>query len=155
HRARTGPSPDAYFALKLGDRALDVSVNTRPDPNDGWDVEHSLAMPMTMDHAMSMSRSLGQPSEADLDYPRAEGAWLVDSLSRRVRALGEVDHGFTLVVGDAERAPRVFAYTLMPTSWGDTMVYGARYSTEAFGGILASVLDAPGLLPSAFSEGRR
>ena len=43
----------------------------------------------------------------------------------------------------------------MPTSWGDTMVYGARYSRASFVGLLEGVLDANGLLPSTFTEGRR
>src|SRR6185503_13433890 len=51
--------------------------------------------------------------------------------------------------------PRIFAYTLMPTSWGDTMVYGARYSRESFVRLLEGVLDGNGLLPATFTEGRR
>jgi signal transduction histidine kinase len=50
---------------------------------------------------------------------------------------------------------RIVAYTLMPTSWGDTMVYGARYSHQAFAGVLGGVLDNAGLLPATFTEGRR
>ncbi|HEY9228051.1 MAG TPA: HAMP domain-containing sensor histidine kinase, partial [Gemmatimonadaceae bacterium] len=46
-------------------------------------------------------------------------------------------------------------YTLMPTSWGDTMVYGARYSRESFVRVLEGVLDGSGLLPATFTEGRR
>ena len=43
----------------------------------------------------------------------------------------------------------------MPTSWGDTMVYGARYATKALSAMLSQVLDGNGLLPSTFTEGRR
>jgi signal transduction histidine kinase len=99
--------------------------------------------------------SLSSRTEAERLYPTAEREWTLDSLTKRVRGLGEIDRGYTLVVGNGGKAPRAFVYTLMPTSWGDTMVYGARYSEKAFRGIMESVLDSPGLLPAAFSEGRR
>src|SRR5262249_31673657 len=73
----------------------------------------------------------------------------------RIRRLGVVDHGFTLIVGQMGNTPRILNYTLMPTSWGDTMVYGARYSRESFVRLLEGVLDGGGLLPATFTEGRR
>jgi signal transduction histidine kinase len=88
-------------------------------------------------------------------YSRDEQKYLVDTLTRRIRAAGQPDHGYTLVVGETEEGPMLAAYTLMPTSWGDTMVYGARYSTTALSGLLSDVLDGNGLLPSTFTEGRR
>src|SRR5262249_48416653 len=51
--------------------------------------------------------------------------------------------------------PNIVAYTLMPTSWGDTLVYGVRYSPAAFAGMLEGVLDGRGLLPATFTAGRR
>jgi signal transduction histidine kinase len=54
-----------------------------------------------------------------------------------------------------DNAPHIIAYTLMPTSWGDTLVYGARYSPAAFNGIAEGVLDGRGLLPATFTAGRR
>jgi signal transduction histidine kinase len=89
------------------------------------------------------------------DYSRAEKKWLVDTLTRRIRRAGQPDHGYTLVVGETSEGPLLAAYTLMPTSWGDTMVYGARYSTKALSAMFSQVLDGNGLLPSTFTEGRR
>jgi signal transduction histidine kinase len=89
------------------------------------------------------------------DYSRAEKKYLVDTLTRRIRTAGQPDHGYTLVVGETSEGPMLAAYTLMPTSWGDTMVYGARYSTTALSDLLSGVLDGNGLLPSTFTEGRR
>ena len=141
HRPRWGPSPEAFFALKIGDPRLEAGVNTHPDAQEGWEVDRPL--PLTI--PMTLNRS----------YSAAESEWLVDSLTKRIRHLGEIDHGYTLVVGRVQNKTRIVSYTLMPTSWGDTMVYGARYSHESFALLLGGVLDGTGLLPATFTEGRR
>ena len=143
HHSRVGPNPEAFLAVKLGSNNVDVGVNHHPHGEEGWEVDRP--MPMEMRMPMLPDR-LSSPEEQ---------AWLLDSLVRRIRRLGEVDHGFTLVVANLENAPRVYAYTLMPTSWGDTMVYVARYSKAAISRLLEGVLDGNGLLPSTFTEGRR
>jgi len=104
---------------------------------------------------MPMEMEMHMPMRADRISSPQEQAWLLDSLVRRVRRLGEVDHGFTLVVTKVDSTPRIYAYTLMPTSWGDTMVYVARYSKASMTRLLEGVLDGGGLLPSTFTEGRR
>jgi signal transduction histidine kinase len=141
HRARSGPNPSTFFALKIGSDHLDVGLNSHPDPMHGWEVDRPMPEPLAIGFAG--------------DYSRAEKTYLVDTLTRRIRAAGQPDHGYTLVVGETSEGPMLAAYTLMPTSWGDTMVYGARYSTTALSGLLSDVLDGNGLLPSTFTEGRR
>lgn len=141
HRPRIGPIPDAFFAIKIGDKSLDAGLDTRGMDMDGHDVDRP--MPVMM-RAVS-----------DRYFTANEAHWVVDSLTRRVRGLGEVDHGYTLVVGEIGGEPHILAYTLMPTSWGDTLVYGARYSRAALVGILEGVLDGRGLLPATFTAGRR
>ena len=141
HRARSGPNPSTFFALKIGDDRLDVGLNTHADPMHGWEVDRPMPEPLAMGFVG--------------DYSRAEKKWLVDTLTRRIRRAGQPDHGYTLVVGETSEGPLLAAYTLMPTSWGDTMVYGARYSTKALSAMLSQVLDGNGLLPSTFTEGRR
>ena len=141
HKPRFGPNPEAFFAIHIGMNELDAGVNTHADPKEGWEVDRPMSMTM--------------PMPVELAYTKAERAWLLDSLTRRIRRLGVVDRGFTLIVGRVDGAPRIFAYTLMPTSWGDTMVYGARYSREGFVRLLEGTLDGTGLLPATFTEGRR
>ena len=141
HRPRIGPVPEAFFAVKIGEKSLDAGLNTHDDGMEGWEVDRP--MPEMMH---------GAPART---FTPGEAQWIVDSLTRRVRRLGEVDHGYTLVVGQADSAAGIIAYTLMPTSWGDTMVYGARYSRKALGGVLEGVLDGRGLLPATFTAGRR
>jgi signal transduction histidine kinase len=111
---------------------------------------------MDMGTDMDMDMGMGTSRErVDGLSSAQEQAWLIDSLVRRVRTLGQVDHGFSLVVGNIEKAPHIFTYTLMPTAWGDTMLYAARYSKASFVGLLEGVLDGTGLLPATFTEGRR
>jgi signal transduction histidine kinase len=154
HRARTGPNPEAYFGIKVGNKDLDAGVNTHPDAEEGWEVDRPMSAEMTMS-PMSGSMSAPMPSPTDRLYSPAERDWLVDSLTRRVRQLGQPDHGFTLLVARIDNAPHIFTYTLMPTSWGDTMIYGARYSIKSFTRVLEGVLDGNGLLPATFTAGRR
>jgi len=144
HHSRVGPNPEAFLAIKLGVNHVDVGMTHETDGDEGSAMDHS--MPMEMSMPMRSSDRISSPEEQ---------AWLLDSLVRRIRRLGEVDHGFTLLVAKVENAPRIYAYTLMPTSWGDTMVYVARYSKASLMRLLEGVLDGNGLLPSAFTEGRR
>jgi signal transduction histidine kinase len=140
-RARAGPNPETFFALQIGRPDLDVSVNTHVNPSEGWAVDRRFRMPVS--------------PETVTDYPAEDRAWIVDSLTRRVRGAREPDHGFNLVVGNVGGRTSVLTYTLMPTTWGDTMVYGARYSADGLRRVIAGVLDAGGLLPTTFTEGRR
>jgi signal transduction histidine kinase len=141
HRPRIGPAPEAFFAVRVGDKTLDAG-RTGDDMMTG----------MEMGRRMPAMMTTAAPSRI---YSPAESRWIVDSLTRRIRGLGRVDHGYTLVVGEVDHAPRIVAYTLMPTSWGDTLVYGAGYSRQALADVLESVLDGDGLLPATFTAGRR
>jgi signal transduction histidine kinase len=143
HHSRVGPNPEAFFAVKLGVNHVDVGMNHHPNAEEGWEIDRE--MPMEM-RANVPAERVSSPLEQ---------AWLLDSLVRRVRHLGEIDHGFTLLVANIDHAPHIYAYTLMPTSWGDTMVYVARYSKAAMTGVLEGVLEGKGLLPSTFTGGRR
>lgn len=149
HRSLVGPNPQAFFAVNIREHQLNVGVNTHENPDEGWEVDRPMPHQMMMD--MMASREIA----AERMYSAAERTWLLDSLTSRVRAQPGVDHGFTFVIDQAAETPRIFAYTLMPTSWGDTMVYGARYSKSAFVRILSGVLDENNLLPATFTEGRR
>ena len=144
YRARAGPNPDTFFAFGVGRDSLDVALNAHPDPATGWEVDRPLPIPL--------------PITTPGDYSADDRRWVTDSLTRRIRAATTPDHGYSFIVGREDRAtrsPRVIAYTLMPTAWGDTMVYGARYSTESFAAILGGVLDGNGVLPATFTAGRR
>jgi signal transduction histidine kinase len=151
YRSYAGPNPEAFFAVDVGAHDLNIGVNMRENPDEGWDAGRVMAMDMT-DGAEDTSAA---ESGARRLYSPAERVWLLDSLTTRVRNRREVDHGYTFIIDQAPESPRIFAYTLMPTSWGDTLIYGARYSKAALTRILSNVLDENGLLPATFTEGHR
>jgi len=139
HRTLAGPSPDAFFALDL--RSGDV--------NDDFNAAVTNGAPT------NFYRSTNQPSSADAIAVASPPfrQWITDSLATRDRTHADLKRGFGFVVAMRPTDPRIVSYTLMPTAWGDTIVYGAVYSHAAFTRILAAALDSPDLLPQSFSEG--
>jgi signal transduction histidine kinase len=139
HRPRFGPSPEIFFGWTLGGDTLGYAVNTHPDPTEGWEVDR----PLPIVH--SDIRRLG--------YSDADRRWINDTLTRQIR--GGEEHGrFPIVITTHGSVPRILVYTLMPTSWGDTLVYGAEYSRAAATSVLAEVMYDRNLLPATFTRGK-
>src|SRR6185312_6459971 len=141
HRPRRGPVPTNFIAMKIGGGALDVARNTYSSPADGWRVDDYLPEPLR--------------SERQHRYTAAERRWIVDTLTWQARKAAPADRGYAYVLGNIRGEPRIFAYTLMPTAWGDTLLYGAEYDQASFASILGGVLDGSGLLPATFTKGKR
>lgn len=137
HRTRFGPLPAALFAFKLGEDTLDVAVNTHPRPYDGWEVDR--AMPAVL------------PAGASPNYTHEDRRWILDTITRAVHAQRRPYQGFTLILAYAPPPSRIIAYTLMPTAWGDTMVYGTEYARAGIVDLFGDILDSPGLLPATFT----
>jgi signal transduction histidine kinase len=151
HRTRQGPLPSNFLMLKLGSDRLDIATNTYRAPSEGWEVEmRKRGMPMD---GMDMPQPLG--TEKQLQYTAAERRWITDTLTMQARAAPPADHGFAFLVGKFHGEPRILSYTLMPTAWGDTILYSAEYDKAAFSTLLAGVLDGSGLLPGTFTGGKR
>ena len=139
HRTRYGPNPSAFIAFKLGTSHLDVARNYAR-PGEGW-------------------RGDPLPEQQLSDFPDpftgAERKWIADTLAVHARRFGRDDYGYGLVVVDGIDKLRAISYTIMPTAWGDTMVYGATYTPAAFASVFGGVLDDNGLLPQTFTRGSR
>jgi signal transduction histidine kinase len=75
----------------------------------------------------------------------AQFRWVADTIKRRLRARSNA--AFRYLLPEHEGTRYYIAYTLMPTSWGDTVVYGVEYSPEQFGGVLERVLSEERHLP--------
>ena len=151
HQTRQGPLPSQFVMLKLGSDRLDVAENRHNPPSEGWDTDET--MMMMREPMMMMHEPLGPGSQRQ--YTAAERRWLVDTLTRQARTSPPADRGFALIIGRFHHEPRVLSYTLMPTSWGDTILYAAEYDKDAFSKLLAGVLDGSGLLPATFTKGKR
>jgi signal transduction histidine kinase len=139
HRPRSGPSPAIYFAYVLGSDTLGYVVNTHSDPQEGWEVDRPLPVPA------GEGRMTG--------YSAAERRWINDTRTKQIRHPGPDVARFPIIVAMHDSMPRLIAYTLMPTTWGDTLVYGAEYSRAAFNGFLADVMYDRSLLPATFTRG--
>jgi signal transduction histidine kinase len=151
HRTLEGPNPESFFAVNVRAHTMNVGVNAHDRPDEGWEVDRAMGL-----HVLgSQEDVMARQDVAERLYPPAERRWLLDSLVARVRGAREVDHGYTFVIDRRPAPARIFTYTLMPTSWGDTLIYGARYTEAALERILANVLDQNDLLPSTFTEGHR
>ena len=139
HRPRHGPSPSIFFAYVLGSDSLGYAVNTHPDPTEGWEVDRPLPV------VSAGVRRLG--------YSAEERRWINDTLTKQIRS-GQEHARFPIVIAPLDSVPRIIAYTLMPTSWGDTLVYGAEYSRTAVTSVLADVMYDRNLLPATFTRGK-
>jgi signal transduction histidine kinase len=139
HRTRLSPNPATFFAFKLGTKTVDVARNYYAYPHEGWRVEPVSGAPLP---------------ESNL-YTEAERQWISDTLNVHARTISRDTYGYGLIVGRFDGRVRPIGYTLMPTAWGDTMVYGVEYSPGAFNEMLAKVLDGEGLLPQTFTQGTR
>lgn len=139
HRTRHGPGPSTFFAFRLGTKDVDVARNYYPGPGEGWRIDPVPGMPLP-------------PTNL---YPEADRQWIADTLNAHARALPRDEFGYGLLLGRFDGRVRPIIYTLMPTAWGDTMVYGAEYTPGAFSSTLSNVLDGKGLLPETFTRGTR
>ncbi|MFN2567363.1 MAG: sensor histidine kinase [Gemmatimonadaceae bacterium] len=140
HRAGYGPNPGIFFGFKLGTDTLGVGVNMSERPDVGWVVD--------------LPPPHGGPAAAITGYTPAERAWVNDTLTALVRSGFRSDWGFAYVIGEYRDKPRYLAYTLMPTAWGDTIIYGVEYAAKDFEGLMGRVLDRQGILPAALTAGR-
>jgi signal transduction histidine kinase len=157
HRPLNGPSPAIFFGFTLGTDTLGLGINTHPNPAEGWEVDRPMEMRLPM--AMSMSAptvtAMSMPPDDSVritGYSPADRRWINDTLTRQIR-LGRGNDRFNFVVGERDDRPRFLAYTLMPTTRGDTIVYGAEYTPLAVSKMLARVLYNRDLLPQPFTRG--
>jgi hypothetical protein len=118
HQPRRGPVPINFLAIKLGSDRLDVATNTNSDPSEGWRVDDVMPEPLR--------------AERQRRYTAAEMRWIVGTLTLAARTAAPADRGYAFIVGQFRGEPHVFAYTLMPTAWGDTLLYSAEYDRAAF-----------------------
>jgi signal transduction histidine kinase len=140
HVAGYGPNPGIFFGFKLGTDTVGVGVNTGEHPERGWVVD--------------LPPLVGGATPAIADYDAGERRWVNDTLTKVIRSGFRSDWGFAYVVGEFRGKPRYLAYTLMPTAWGDTIVYGVEYAAKDFEDLMARVLDRQGILPAALTAGR-
>ena len=139
HKPRLGPIPAAFFGFTLGGDTLGLALNTSTHQERGWLVNPSRE---------------ATPATTTLASDPAERRWVTDTLTAQVRAGTRSEWRYAIVVGEWRGEPRLLAYTLMPTTRGDTVIYGTTYSRTAFASLLGDILDRDGVLPASFTRDR-
>ena len=140
HRTFVGPLPREFFGFTLGADTIAVGRNLAPHNVDGWLVDPVPETdPGIAGHAL---------------IPVAVQRWLHDTLTQLAHG-GRSPWGYDVLAARMADSSRFFAMTIMPTSWGDTIVYAAEYPPAGLDSLLQAVLDSRGLLPEALITGRR
>jgi signal transduction histidine kinase len=136
--------PASLFAFTLGADTLGVARNTYEHPELGWLVDTIIEAPELPAHEQHMEL---------VDYDERDRRWIADTLTSLVRGRWRDDWTYALVLGASPGGQdHVFAYTIMRTGWGDTIVYGSEYTRATVERIFADIVKREGLLPDPFTR---
>jgi signal transduction histidine kinase len=138
--------PASLFAFTLGTDTLGVARNTYQHPEHGWLVDTIIEAPElpAHDHRVEL-----------IDYGTADRRWIAQTLNARVRDTWRTEWDYGFVVGAPGGPENVLIYTIMPTAWGDTIVYGSEYTHTTLARVFADIVDREGLLPEPFTREHR
>ena len=134
-RASDAPSPVIYYGFVLNTDTIAAAVNASAHPDQGW---------LQMKEVRWSGPALAAPDRQ----------WVHDTVTADVHSGYRPDAGFTLLVARRPQGVRGIAYTLMPTIWGDTVVYVAEYTENSLTRLLQDAFAASGLLPGTLAQGR-
>ncbi len=140
HETLRGPLPLHFYAYVLGSDTMGVAHNYRQQGR-GW---------------------LGDPVEGEartmtvpvVDIPRDDAAVDQPALHRRRAEPRDTDLALSPLRRARGDSTRVLASRLMPTGWGDTLVYGVEYAPPAIDTLFRSAFVRSDLLPPTLVKGR-
>jgi signal transduction histidine kinase len=134
-RASDGPSPVIYYGFVLNSDTVAAAVNPSSQPDQGW---------LAVTEVASAAPSPAVPDRQ----------WVHDTITTDVHSGYRSDWGFTLLVAHRPQGPRALAYTLMPTIWGDTVIYAAEYTPSGMARLMSDAFAENGLLPATLAQSR-
>ena len=118
--------PSVYFGFALGADTLRVAPRAATPEADAW---------------LEVA-------------PASDRKWLVDSLTTHIRHVHDAEQNYEVLVSPRFGTGRMIAYALMPTVYGDTMVYGVEFGAETSRHIFRDAFANEPLLPKAVMLGR-
>lgn len=143
HRSRH--SPTAFLGFTIGADTMGVAPNLHAGPG-----VRVVPVPAELSEFAAF--------EADLDAVRrfgeAERAELVGRLTEHARTRYRRSARVAMLTHSTPAGRSLVGYTLMPTTWGDTLLYGAELGPAALQRLFDGVIDGEELLPDAFTRGR-
>jgi signal transduction histidine kinase len=118
--------PSAYFGFTLGSDTLRVAPRAALPEADAW---------------LEVA-------------PASDKRWLVDSLTTHIHKVHDPDENYEVLVSPRFGTGRMIAYALMPTDWGDTIVYGVEFGAKTSGHVFKDAVVHEHLLPNAVMLGK-
>jgi signal transduction histidine kinase len=137
HTAQYGPLPARFFGLTLGSDTVAVGVNHIAQGSAGWLADNPDGAPRALrvqspDEERTLNRTISDMARHD------QGSW-----------------GYAVRILTIGGRPHLIGVRAMPTSWGDTVVYGFDHDARSIDQILAGLLASEDLLPATVVGGRR
>ncbi|MFW6079981.1 MAG: hypothetical protein ACODAE_10190, partial [Gemmatimonadota bacterium] len=145
HRPRH--SPAAFLAFTLGADTMAVAANRYAGPGPG-----SRVVPVPPE--LPEFRHLEAPADEIRRIADAERERLRRHLTSHARTSYRRDERYEVLTLETAAGRSLVGYTLMPTSWGDTLVYAVELGPATVQRLFDGVIDGDELLPEAFTRGR-
>ncbi|MBL8981422.1 MAG: HAMP domain-containing histidine kinase [Gemmatimonadetes bacterium] len=133
--------PELYYGFTLGTDT--VSVADSLSGARQWSSDQQQWVSDVQQRHLVTSTNRGAP-----EWTNARFTELVRA---RLRPVG----GYNVAIEAHHRGPRAYATRLMPTHWGDTIVYVAAYRPATLDSLFRRVFNASDLLPPALVRDRR
>ena len=134
---------EAYFGFTLGSDTLAVAPNLYAGPGVGVVADRG---------AQDIRAAEGYPTGEPRTYTEAERAWLRAALTRGARSHYRTLERLALITGEVAGRDLLVAYTLMPTTRGDTVLYAVEMAPATLRSLADRVMDERDILPPVFTR---
>ena len=121
--------PSFFFGYRVGSDSLETARNALGDPHLGWRVDSLSAV------------------------PAADRALARDTVLAHLRTRWRPGWRYAVFTAGGGEGRRLVAYTLMPTTWGDTILYGMVMERADLLRAMRDVFARQALLPAAITRG--
>ena len=118
--------PSVYFGFTLGADTLRVAPRAAAPEADAW---------------LEVA-------------PATDRRWLIDTLSTHARRVHDPEENYEVLVSPRFGTGRMIAYALMPTDWGDTVLYGVEFGAKTSRHIFRDAFANEALLPKEVMLGK-
>jgi signal transduction histidine kinase len=156
-RQRNGPAPDAddlWRYYSNNDRFMTRFCTPKRCP-ESFPPSVYFGFTLGSDTLRVAPRAAAPEADAWLEVaPPADRRWLVDSLTRHIRTVHDHEENYEVLVSPRFGTGRMIAYALMPTDWGDTVVYGVEFGAKTSRHIFRDAFANEPLLPRALMLGK-
>lgn len=136
-------SVEAYFGFTLGADTIEVAPNLFSGPGVGVVADGG---------AQEIRAAEGYPTGERREYTPPQREQLRAALARSARSHYRHDDRIGVLTGTFGGQDALIAYTLMPTTWGDTILYAAEMSRETLRALVDRVMDERDILPPVFTR---